>query len=46
MEIYLLLFLLNAILALDVYFVRHGARSPLVVPMRDVFKVGKEELTP
>ena len=45
MGICLLLFLLNTLLALDVYFVRHGARSPLVVPMEDVFGVGLQELT-
>ena len=39
------LFFLQGLWALDVYFVRHGARSPLVVPMKDVFGVGLQTIT-
>lgn len=39
MKTWAFVFLLQVLSALDVYFVRHGARSPLVVPMKDVFGV-------
>lgn len=43
--ILILLFLINSLQAVDVYFVRHGARSPLVVPIERVFGVGLQTLT-
>lgn len=39
------IFLLHHSITLDVYFIRHAARSPLVVPMQNVFGVPLKTLT-
>ena len=41
----LILFLICLAGSVDIYFVRHGARAPLVVPMKNVFGVDPRKLT-